>query len=233
MNPSYQDSICKKVLDVFTVIFLLGTVIVGIWGLGIAKDALNTYKKLNEITTEGTLINYDRELNGKLIDKPYLQSLYVIPPSNMGTKEKAHFLVNICLSEKNKDIEINWIDIPDLYNKLWGHEDFHNINKSKLREFYNYSEDILTLIMNACWYREYGIISADSWSTFVGYIKEIGVHPIFLCAIYGCCKYSYIDKEFAEELKKIILKEHGEDTLRVIYKDMLKPEWYELCAKDK
>jgi hypothetical protein len=239
--PSYQNSKRKEIYDIITGFLLLATLLIGAGGLYIANDALNTYKslnevskKLNEITSEGNLLGYDREINRQLREKPYLQSIYAVMPNNLKIKEKANLLVNNCL-ENDKQV-INWIDIPDLYNKIWGYKnykDFHNKNNYRLREFYNYLEDLLNLIMNVAVYHDAKIISDVSWSTYEGYLNEIGTHPIFLCVIHGGCEQGYIDKKFAEQLKEIIKRKHGEDTLRILYKEMLETDWYELNKKKR
>lgn len=213
----------KIFFEIFTVFIFLGTLIIGWFGYGIAKKAFEEYKQLNRIEAEAALINMDYVLNKELIDKPYLQSLYAIPPVEMSAEKKAQFLVNICLDSNSKQKSlIVWKDIPDLYNKLWEGRDFHNKHKYRLRKLYNYSENILSLIMNAYSAYEERIIRKESWNTFAGYLRDVGANPIFLCAIYGFCKQGYCDNKSAEIIRRIILeKPENREIVSVIYKDML------------
>lgn len=228
MSSSYQNSLLKKIIDITAAIAFLFTAMAAIY-------AVMEYRRLNIISTETSLINYDYKLNEYLMKKPYLQSLYAVTPNDVNPKQKAQLLVELCLNDADdKNTKLNWIDVPDLNNKIWEYNGFHNKEKYKLRDFYLYSESILTLIYNAYWAYEYNFIAKDSWESFLGYIDEIGAHPIFLCVFYDECKKGYINKKVAEKIRRTLLgKQENREIISVIYKEMLSPDWYQNLNKRK
>jgi len=209
----------------FNIIDLITVVILAI-GAIIADKAFNEYRNLNNISIETSLVNYDREVNSRLLDKCHLQSIFVIPPKITDPKERAYYQVNVCIEKLTPQIKIVWKNIPDLYNVLWGYDSFHDESKYYLRDIHNYCESIITIMLNAYWFRKGDYITIDSWETWLGYVREIGTHPIFLCVFYSYVKNGYVDKAFAEEIKKEILKIPGNrQIIKAIYEDMLEPDW--------
>jgi len=100
-------------------------------------------------------------------------------------------------------------------------------NLDHLRRAYNYSSQVLDQLHFAydCWGE--GIISSNELGTWIGYIKAIGPHPIFLATICRWHDKNYMCRNFADLLRHELEFDNGgktnEASCRIIhyfYKEM-------------
>ncbi len=228
---TYQESGLKKIIDICTVLLLILTASAAFWGIKVGKDALSEYKKMNMVAMSTALLNMDKDIFRKLSEKTYLQAMFV-EPSNGTT---SHQITNLFLKKESQKLQ-DWKDIPDLYEKLFGFNEFDNYDnsdKSRLREAYFVGEDILYLVVNAHEARRYSLISDSDWESWAAYIDDLGTNPLFLAAIYCGHKYGYITQDFAELLKtRLMKKEDISKVIKTIYHDMDKRDWVQRVGKE-
>ncbi len=78
------------------------------------------------------------------------------------------------------------------------------------------------------------VLDDADWVTWCGYFYDIGVHPIFLSAIYFGHKYGYFDGEFAKEIQKRLCEnDKNADLLQKIYPELLEQDWPEKVGKNR
>ncbi|RJO60290.1 hypothetical protein C4544_05360 [candidate division WS5 bacterium] len=228
--PTYQESGLKKIIDICTVILLILTAGAAFWGIKVGKDALSEYKKMNMVAMSTAILNMDKEIFKKLSDKPYLQAMFVEIPNEI----TSHQVINLFLEKESQKFE-DWKDIPSLYDKLWGFNEFDNkdnSDKSRLREAYFIGEEVLYVVLNAHEAHRQLLISDGDWESWAAYIDDLGTNPLFLAAIYCGHKYGYISKEFAEILKQRLMKK--DDISRVIksiYPEMINSDWVDRIGR--
>ena len=221
-----NNSSRNKIIGVFNVIFLGLTATCAIIGVIIAFWAVQQYKRNNNAQMINTLLGSDTEIYKLMIDKPYLQGILALPPKDRNYKSIANQMLEIITNDKNDNICVEWKDIPELYEIMFGLKDFNNNNKQKLREVYFIAETILFDILTAFEAKNYNLINEEDYETYTGYFSEIGNNPIFLCAVYWSHKNGYITKRFAQDLKKKLLANpKRKSAIEVLYPDLLKGDW--------
>jgi hypothetical protein len=228
MNNSNRIIFCQNII--------LGvTGFIAIVGVFIGGLALLEYKHANNASMTNTLLNMDKETYIQISNRPYLQAMFVMPISNVDTKQAADRILALFLNKEHIDNKLlQWNNIPELFNRLFEYSNFNNSDKQKLREAYFIAENILYLLLNAYESKNLSILSDQDYETYIGYIAEIGHNPLFLCAIYCGHKYGFITKLFSLELKTHLLKKKETKVIiKDIYKDLLDDKWCERVGESK
>jgi hypothetical protein len=123
---------------------------------------------------------------------------------------------------------------PKLYTVLAGLNSFGPTNSpdnlAELRRAYNYSSQVLDEMHFAydCWGE--GVVSSNELATWIGYIKAIGPHPLFLATICRWHDENYMCRNFADLLRHELESNNDGSTneanrkiIKYFYKEMDDP----------
>lgn len=240
----YQNSLRKQFIDWITVVIFLFGAFTGYCAVREYKEQNLINKTNNALSMDSQLLNMERETYRTLEGKPYLQAFWAKCPKKADPVEFSYKAVDMFYwkyadskngSKKKKDNRhFEWKTIPELSEKLFAADSFNDQENERLREAYFLAEGFLYILENAFYAKEEKIVGKDDWDTWVGYFYDIGMHPMFLSAIYFGHKYAYIDESFAREIWER-LKEKDSEThvLEKIYPDIVKEDWHKKVGKNK
>lgn len=214
-----NNALWKKVIDILTITILSFGVIVG-------YKAYKEYRNQNNAQMINMLISSDTEVAKLMIDNKHLQGLHVLIPKDQNPKSIANQILETIVDDKNDNTCHDWNYIPELYDNIFGLNNFNDENKKKLRDAYLIAEIILNDILSAFEAKNYNLINEKDYETYAGNFAEIGENPLFLCVIYWRHRVGYITKSFAQELKqRLLANPKRKHSIAVLYPDLLKDDW--------
>ena len=205
---------------VFNLVSAGGVIVAAFIGL----EALSIYENANRVQAQNAFYMLDREIYDSAKEKAILEPFWAQTSINVSPRERAIKRLELLSSKEFSKKE--WKTIPDLYCLLYGENSFEDKNLDRLRECVGLAERILYLLYAVGDSKRSGIVTDEDYETWLGYLGEIGDHPLFLVAIYNGHFFGYLDGEYCQYLKdKMNTIDWVRGTISEIYPQMNMNGW--------
>jgi hypothetical protein len=161
-----------------------------IWGLVIAQGALTEYKKDNRLSAQIKIDEREARLYDKAKESDFLHSFWAYLPDNLTPREKIELRLRLLLYQRD-DLnpgeiikkKLKFEDAHDLDRILWAHDTFADPDFMRLREAYDYAEEMLFTAEGAHNAFVAGVLTKEDWKNTSTYIDNVGSHPLFIDAV--------------------------------------------------
>lgn len=204
-----------------------------IWGLVIAQGALTEYQKDNQLSAQIKLDEKEARLYDRAHENDLLHSFWAYVPETLTPREKIQLQLRLLLPPKNKDssgaqtAELKFKDAHDLERLLWAHDTYDNPAYARLREGYDFAEEMLFMAESAHNAYRAGVLTKEDWRAIDTYIDDVGSHPLFIEAVCWAHDGANFSKKFATVLKdKYMRKEELRRAALEMYPAIVNdPQW--------
>jgi len=222
----------KERLDRATVLIYLFGAVVAVCALVVYIFQTVELSKQNKIQIDLSLRQAENAMYDTTSRDPFLMAFFADPPEKEDFSiADAENYVNIVL-EKNSTFG-GWKNVEEFLSKLYAaSSDYYDPKKQKLRKAYDLAERVLYLLQDAHSAHQAGILGDEDYETWITYVDDLGFNPFFLSALYYGHSSGYITKKFAEDIKKRFIRtKRNEQAARILYEELLKPDWKDNVGK--
>jgi len=224
-----MEHLFEYTVKVANLIFAFFGVIVGWKAFRVYKEANEYSKKANLESTNARLAALDRDAYTEALKNDKLNIIFADFPTPSNIQEALAITQQLIIETSGamyKNSALEWEHIRELYNIVYGFNNFSEEYRKNLRKAAIHSDLIFYIVDDAFTAYTEGMLPQDYYDTWKAYLYDVGKSPIFILSIYLAYNMGFLDEPFAKELQKVLQGYNKSYAmLNAIYPEMLNQNW--------
>jgi hypothetical protein len=213
------------------VYFKIIEIVVLVGGVYFAVSGLKENTNANLTASRSQLYASEAVISSREYDAAdgTLQSLYAHPDESM-TDPKEYVLARL-RAFGNDDKILQARNVSELYEAFAGLPTYGDGTPTRgvveTRKAYSHLSSIFGVMHSALDYQREAVMSADELKTWLGYVTDIGPHPLLLVTLWGWHDEQYMSRQFADAVRQRLLDEspRNRGIIEYFYPAMLAPDF--------